>query len=47
VLFFGLVAFAASSLLSAYNRLFLPLVPVVFIWIGVGLSRTVRAEILR
>jgi hypothetical protein len=47
LLLFGLVAFGGSSVLSAYNRLFLPLVPVVFLWIGVVVNRTVRAEILR
>jgi hypothetical protein len=47
LLLFGLVAFGGSSLLSAYNRLFLPLVPVVFLWIGVVLHKTVRVEILK
>jgi hypothetical protein len=47
LLLFGLVAFGGSSVLSAYNRLFLPLVPVVLVWIGVALNRTMRIEILK
>lgn len=42
---FGLVYFGASSLLSAYNRLFCPLVPIVSLWIIFTAFRILKIEI--
>ena len=47
LLVFGVLAFGGSSLLSAYNRLFVPLVPVTVVWITVTLARLVRVEVRR
>ncbi|NOZ70175.1 MAG: hypothetical protein GXP46_13255 [Deferribacteres bacterium] len=45
VIGFGLIAFGGSSLLSAYNRQFWPLVPVVILWIAIVSTRVVRIEL--
>lgn len=37
---FGLVAFGGSSLLSAFNRFLLPVLPVAMLWIAVVLGRS-------
>lgn len=42
---FGLIAFAGSSLVSAYNRQFQPLMPVFALWIIFTLSRVMKIEI--
>ncbi len=45
LIIFGLIAFGGSSLLSAYNRQFWPLVPVVILWIAVVSTRVVKIEL--
>jgi hypothetical protein len=45
LLLFGLISFGGSSLLSSYNRQFLPLVPVFSLWIIFTLMRVVKIEI--
>ena len=47
ILFLGLVAFAGSSLLAAYERQFRILVPFFILWIFVTLKKAVQIEILR
>ena len=47
LLLFALVAFGGSSLVSAMNRFFLPLVPICILWIAFTLTRLVRIEVLR
>ena len=47
LLFFVLIAFGGSSLLSAYNRLFWPLVPLVIFWISFIIINVIRLEIKR
>jgi 4-amino-4-deoxy-L-arabinose transferase-like glycosyltransferase len=42
---FGLLGFVASSLLSAYARQLLPLVPLLALWIAYTTSRLVRIEL--
>ena len=42
---FALIAFAGSSLVSAYSRQFQPLVPVFALWIIFTLSRVIKMEI--
>ncbi len=42
---FALIAFAGSSLVSAYSRQFQPLVPVFALWIFFTLSRVIKIEI--
>lgn len=41
----GLISFGGSSLLSAYNRQFMPLVPIFALWIAFILTRIVKVEI--
>ena len=45
LLLFGLISFGGSSLLSAYNRQFWPLVPIFFLWIAFVLSRILKIEV--
>jgi hypothetical protein len=45
LILFGLISFGGSSLLSAYNRQFQPLVPVFFLWISFILARILKVEI--
>jgi hypothetical protein len=45
LLVFLLISLGGSSLLSAYERQFRPLIPVVFLWIFVTISKTVKLEI--
>ena len=47
LLIFGAVAFGGSSLLSAFNRFFLPLLPIVLLWLCFVLTRFVKIEIAR
>ncbi|WP_119068105.1 ArnT family glycosyltransferase [Aggregatilinea lenta] len=42
---FGLLTFGGSSVLSAYNRQFLPVVPVLGLWIGYVWSNLARIEL--
>lgn len=42
---FGLIALGGSSLLSAYDRQFRPLVPVFLLWVSFILMRIIRIEI--
>lgn len=44
---FGLIAFGGSSLLSAYNRQFWPLVPVFMLWISFVITNIIKLEIKR
>lgn len=44
---FTLISFVGSSLLWAYNRYFLPLVPLFALWLSFILARIVKVEILR
>lgn len=45
LLIFALIAFAGSSLLSAYSRFFFPLVPVFVLWIFFTLTNILKIEI--
>ncbi len=45
LLFVGMIAFAGSSLLSAYNRQFLPIIPFLLLWLAYVFVRVVRIEI--
>ncbi len=47
LLLFGLVSFVATSLLSAFGRLFLPIFPVVIVWWMFVLTNCVSIEFLR
>lgn len=47
LLFFGVISFTGTSLLSAYERYFRPLVPIFAVWIIVTLTRLMRIEVLR
>jgi hypothetical protein len=44
LLLFAAVAFGGSSLLSAFNRFFLPILPIVLLWICFVVSRLVRPQ---
>jgi 4-amino-4-deoxy-L-arabinose transferase-like glycosyltransferase len=41
---FATIAFGGSSLLSAYQRFFMPLVPIFCLWISLTLTRVLRIE---
>jgi len=45
LLAFGLLAFGGSSLLSAYVRQFLPLIPICFLWVIFVWMNVVKIEI--
>ncbi len=45
LLFMTLIAFAGSSLLSAYNRQFLPIVPPLVLWLSYIFVRVLKIEI--
>jgi hypothetical protein len=45
LLLFALIAFGGSSLLSAYSRQFVPLVPNFALWIFFTLTRTLEIEV--
>ena len=45
LILFGLISFGGSSLLSAYNRQFWPLVPVFMLWISFVISNILKVEI--
>ena len=45
LLYFGLVAFGGTSLLSAYDRQFRPLVPILFLWLCFVYIRVLRIEV--
>lgn len=45
LLFFGIISFLGSSLLSAYNRMFTPLVPLFFLWILYTLVQVQKTEV--
>lgn len=47
LLLFGAVSFGGSSLLSAFNRFFLPILPVALLWLGFVLARLVKVKVLR
>ena len=42
LLFFALIAFGGSTLLSAYDRQFRPLAPALFLWLAYIAARVVR-----
>lgn len=44
LLLFGVILFISNSLVSAYNRQFLPLVPLLILWISHTLTRIVKLE---
>jgi hypothetical protein len=45
LLYFGLIAFGGSSLLSAYTRQFSPLVPILLLWLSFIYVRVMKIEI--
>ncbi len=45
LLYFSLIAFGGSSLLSAYNRQFRPLVPILLLWLSYLYVRVLKIEV--
>jgi hypothetical protein len=45
LLYFGVIAFGGTSFLSAYDRQFRPLVPIVLLWLSFLYVRVLRIEI--
>jgi hypothetical protein len=45
LLLFALIAFGSTSLLSAYDRQFRPLVPILLLWLSFIYIRVLRIEV--